>query len=81
MIKHHEIDNVGLHRKIKQKEIVYGGNSILKIYGTLDCKFGKRMKKTNRVFFNSEMEAKAQGFRPCGHCMRLHYKAWKNGLI
>jgi len=39
------------------------------------------MKKTNRVFFNSEMEAKAQGFRPCGHCMKVNYKAWKNGLI
>ena len=81
MIKHLEINNIELHQKIKQKEIVYGGNSKLKIYGTLDCKSGKRMKKTNRVFFNSEMEAKAQGFRPCGHCMKVNYKAWKNGLI
>ena len=63
-------------RKIRQKEICFGGNEKLKIYGTLECKFGKRMKQKNRIFFVSENEALKNGFRPCGHCMKLEYKKW-----
>jgi methylphosphotriester-DNA--protein-cysteine methyltransferase len=70
MIKHLDLPNNELRRKIKQREIVFGGNMRLKIYGTLHCKSGKRMKRENRVFFSSENEARTQGFRPCGHCMR-----------
>lgn len=81
MIKHIEISNTELRKKIKQKEIVYGGNSNLKIYGTLHCKSGKRMKKKNRVFFTSIENAKKHGYRPCGHCMKMDYKKWKDGLI
>ncbi|WP_298425083.1 Ada metal-binding domain-containing protein [uncultured Kordia sp.] len=81
MIKHIEIDATELHQKIKRKEIVYGGNFNLKIYGTLQCKSGKRMKKKNRVFFRTIEQAKEFGFRPCGHCLRADYKIWKNGLI
>ena len=81
MIKHLEIDSVTLRQKIKRKEILYGGNRTLKIYGTLQCKLGKRMKRENRVFFTSIKQAKKEGFRPCGHCMREDYKIWKNGLI
>lgn len=81
MIKHIEIKDVKLHQKIKCKEVVYGGNFNLKIYGTLDCKSGKRMKKENRVFFRTEEQAKTQGYRPCGHCMRTNYKTWKDGLV
>jgi methylphosphotriester-DNA--protein-cysteine methyltransferase len=81
MIKHIDIDDSVLHQKIKQKEILYGGNFNLKIYGTLQCKSGKRMKRKNRVFFNTIHQAKELGFRPCGHCMRIAYKNWKNGLI
>ncbi len=43
--------------------------------------FVKRMKSENRVFFLSENEARENGFRPCGHCMKLEYQKWKNGLI
>jgi len=43
-------------RLIKQK-IQLGGNANLKIYGTLECKSGKRMKAKNRVFFEHEEEA------------------------
>jgi len=39
------------------------------------------MKKENRVFFQSEKEAVAQGYRPCGHCMREEYKKWKHEFI
>ena len=36
------------------------------------------MKKENRVFFTSEKEAIAQGYRPCGHCLRSKYVDWKD---
>jgi len=62
---------------INKEEILMGGNANLKIYGTLDCKSGKRLKVKNRVFFSSEQEAIQQGYRPCGHCMREKYKLWK----
>jgi len=81
MIEHIDIVNKELHQKIKRKEIVYGGNRKLKIYGTLHCKSGKRMKRENRMFFKTVAQAKKQGYRPCGHCLRADYKIWKNGLI
>lgn len=81
MIKHLEINDAELYKRIKGKEIIYGGNLNLKIYGTLQCKSGKRMKTKNRVFFNSTKQAQELGFRPCGHCLRSDYKIWKNGLI
>ena len=70
MIRHTEISTKELRRKIRQNEIRFGGNEKLKIYGTLQCKSGKRMKKENRVFFVSEKEAIKQGYRPCGHCLK-----------
>lgn len=81
MIKHIEINPVNLLSQIKLKEINFGGNSKLKIYGTLKCKSGKRMNRENRVFFASQNEAIKNGFRPCGHCMRIEYQKWKNGFI
>ncbi len=81
MIHHNEINQNKLHQKIKQAEIIFGGNCKLKIYGTLQCKSGKRMKKENRVFFKTINQAINNEYRPCGHCMRKDYKIWKNGLI
>ena len=81
MIQHSEINCNDLRNQIKQKQICFGGNQNLKIYGTLQCKSGKRMKKENRVFFVSESEAIKIGFRPCGHCMKINYKKWKNEFI
>jgi methylphosphotriester-DNA--protein-cysteine methyltransferase len=77
MINHTDLNHFILFRKIKNKEIVLGGNKRLKIYGTLSCTSGKRMKRENRIFFSSETEALANGFRPCGNCMKIKYKAWK----
>ena len=77
MVRHSEISMEELQRKIRQNEIRLGGNEKLKIYGTLQCRSGKRMKKENRVFFASENEAIKEGFRPCGHCMKDKYEAWK----
>lgn len=81
MIKHIEISDKEFKKKIRQKEIFFGGNQKLKIYGTLHCTSGKRMKRENRIFFASESEAVAKGFRPCGHCMKAAYQKWKNGFI
>lgn len=62
-------------------EIQLGGNKKLKIYGLLSCSSGKRMKSENRIFFKSVQEAVDLGYRPCGHCLPLAYKNWKNGLV
>ena len=77
MIQHSEIADAELRSQIKHKNIVLGGNSNLKIYGTLQCKSGKRLKKTNRVFFSSEKEAIEMGYRPCGHCLKSAYQEYK----
>lgn len=81
MIYHSEISDDALRKKIKQKEILFGGNRNLKIYGMLSCISGKRMKKENRVFFASQEEAVGKDYRPCGHCMKKEYQTWKDGFI
>lgn len=81
MIQHSEITGNEIRIQVKQKKICLGGNRNLKIYGTLQCRSGKRMKKKNRVFFVSEIEAIKYGFRPCGNCMKAKYQKWKNGFI
>lgn len=80
MIWHSQISGENLRSKIHSKEIVFGGNKKLKIYGLLHCRSGKRMKKENRVFFIDEKEALENKFRPCGHCMREAYKKWKEEM-
>ena len=65
-----------------------GGNGAMKIYGRLDCgsalrairKYGDAYP-SHRVFFRNETDAVAAGFRPCGNCMKAHYKLWKAGKI
>jgi methylphosphotriester-DNA--protein-cysteine methyltransferase len=54
---------------------------MLKIYGKLDCKSGKRMKNENRVLFNNENKAQRNGFHPCGNCMKGPYLNWKNEIV
>jgi hypothetical protein len=51
MIHHKDISDQDLRKLIRKNEICFGGNEKLKIYGTLYCKSGKRMKRENRVFF------------------------------
>jgi len=79
MIQHSAISDKELKTQIKQGSICFGGNKKLKIYGTLQCSSGKRMKRENRVFFSAEVDALKNGFRPCGHCMKQAYQKWKNG--
>jgi len=83
MIKHTELGVRPFQRSrqlkllITNQQISMAGNLKLKIYGSLICSSGKRMKTENRVFFASENEAIRHGYRPCGHCMRDAYKKWK----
>jgi methylphosphotriester-DNA--protein-cysteine methyltransferase len=81
VIRHTEVNGELLRKHIKNSIICFGGNLKLKIYGQLNCSSGKRMKKANRVFFQSASEAIHLGFRPCGHCMKQEYKKWKDGFI
>ena len=76
MFEHEKLSDEVLFAKIKNKEITLGGNRNLKIYGTLRCQSGKRLKRPNRVFFASEQDALDAGYRPCGHCLKPKYKAW-----
>lgn len=62
---------------IRKGAITLGGYKKAKIYGVLACSSGKRMKAENRVFFKDEADALANGFRPCGHCMKEQYVQWK----
>lgn len=77
MMTHCDLTSKEFQRMVHGGMIRLAGNRKLKIYGKLDCARGKRMKKTNRVFFASEGEALTNGFRPCGHCLPEKYKAWK----
>jgi len=60
MIKHADLVEYPFERGrklkilLKKNEMVLAGNSKLKIYGTLLCPSGKRMKVQNRVFFCDE---------------------------
>ncbi len=70
MIAHAEIEDAEVFRLIRSGRIRFGGYRRLKIYGRLGCWSGKRMRRENRVFFESEQEAIEAGYRPCGHCMK-----------
>jgi len=77
MFRHIELTTRELKSLIDNSTIKFGGNKLLRIYGTLSCSSGKRMKKENRFFFQSEKEAIDKGYRPCGHCMKTEYRKWR----
>jgi methylphosphotriester-DNA--protein-cysteine methyltransferase len=77
-IIHDLLSDKEVRNSIRKRIIRFGGNRILKIYGSLNCKSGKKMKRENRIFFLSSSEAKSLGYRPCGHCMKNQYQQWKN---
>jgi len=76
MIRHNTIDDSEVLKAVKSGLIRYGGNRKQKIYGTLTCKSGKRMKRQNRVFFENRKDAINNGYRPCGTCMKETYREW-----
>jgi methylphosphotriester-DNA--protein-cysteine methyltransferase len=83
MILHTDIGKTAFGRSRQLKKLLdngiikLAGNRKLKIYGTLNCSSGKRIKTENRLFFESETEAIRTGYRPCGHCMKEAYQQWK----
>lgn len=62
---------------------VLGGNRAARIYGRLNCPSALRALaqadryQRYRVFFGSEADAIAAGYRPCGRRMPGRYRAWK----
>ena len=61
---------------------VFGGHRRTKIYGRLDCPSALRAIANGgyvkyRVFFTTETDAVAAGFRPCAVCMPARYRAWR----
>lgn len=54
MIRHKRIDDSEVLKVIKSALIRYGGKRKQKIYGTLTCKSGKRMKRKTVYFFKTE---------------------------
>ncbi len=76
MLSHNDISDEDLRQKIRLNLIQFGGNKRLKIYGTLQCQSGKRMKRENRVFFAAAAEAIQHNYRACGHCLPEEYKKW-----
>ena len=83
MITHHDLHVKGFTGRrqlaglIRAHVIQFAGNRKLKIYGSLSCGSGKRMKIINRIFFAGEQEAIDNGYRPCGHCLRNKYLLWR----
>ena len=77
MIFHDQITDSAVRSAIRRQQVTMAGNARDKIFGRLNCRSGLRMNRVNRVFFANEPEAVSHGFRPCGHCMRSDYAAWK----
>lgn len=70
MWRHDQLTDGELWALLRAGAVALAGNRRLRIYGRLDCGSGRRMLRANRVFFANEAEARAAGYRPCGHCMR-----------
>ena len=61
---------------------VLGGHRGNRIFGELDCRgaltwIEKGHYVKQRVFFASEADAVAAGYRPCARCRRSDYDRWK----
>ena len=79
MLFHATLTDAETSRLIAEGRISLGGNYPAKIYGLLSCRSGKRLKRSNRVFFSDEAAALSAGFRPCGQCLKAAYARWNQG--
>ena len=70
------INDNELLKAIKSGLILYGGHRKQKIYGTLTCRSGRRMKRQNRVFFENRKDTVNNDYRPCGNSMNEPYRKW-----
>ena len=77
MTQHSDITEMQLRALIHAGNLSFAGHKNLKIYGLLSCSSGKRMKRENRVFFTSDVDALQADYRPCGHCLNQKYRDWK----
>jgi len=59
----------GIWRNWKEKESGYLGSRRSKRFHYKTCPFGKRIGKTNKIFFSSKWDAFWAGFAPCKRCM------------
>ena len=51
-----------------EKEIKYVGSKNSDVYHELTCYYVDRIKIGNKVYFYSEAQARAAGYRPCKVC-------------
>ena len=63
-----------------------GGHRGTRIYGRLDCRSALRAIErggyiAHRVFFATEDDARAAGYRPCAVCMPEEYARWKSARV
>lgn len=63
-----------------------GGHRKQRIYGRLDCPSALRWIARGhyvreRVFFATEEDARAAGYRPCAVCMKERYRKWKTEQV
>lgn len=68
---------IDVHKEIEQKkdekekcQFIASRNS--KKYHTKDCKYGKKIKESNLICFESIEEAKNKGYLPAGGCLGKH---------
>jgi methylphosphotriester-DNA--protein-cysteine methyltransferase len=64
----------------------FGGHRRSRIYGRLNCPAALRALDRggyvrHRVFFLTEADAIAAGYRPCAVCMPAAYAAWRRCLL
>jgi methylphosphotriester-DNA--protein-cysteine methyltransferase len=62
--------------------VTYGGHRRTRVYGRLDCRAALAAIRRggyvrHRVFFASEADAVAAGYRPCAVCLPAEYRAWR----
>lgn len=55
-----------VHQGVVEQRLV--GSSTSKKYHLPDCRYAEKIKPENRIYFQSEKEAKSQGYLPCKSC-------------
>jgi methylphosphotriester-DNA--protein-cysteine methyltransferase len=67
---------------VSRRKGTFGGHRRTKIYGRFDCRaarlaIAKGGYVAHRVFFASESDAIAAGYRPCAVCLPDAHAKWK----
>jgi len=64
----------GIWRNWRKQTDVYSGNKRSKRFHHKTCPFGKKIGKTNRIFFSSRWDAFWKGFAPCKKCISERFR-------